>query len=68
VGPIPKQGYLTGVSILDQSGNRSTNYLPSAFTPYLNSNRNSLTSLLFTDLDKKFNYQYLWMFDAEKDY
>ncbi|MFT5244994.1 MAG: hypothetical protein ACI8QQ_002942 [Psychroserpens sp.] len=45
------QGYLTGVSILDQSGNRSTNYLPSAFTPYVNSNRNSYSaSIAFSQI------------------
>jgi hypothetical protein len=45
------QGYLTGVSILDQSGNKSTNYLPSAFTPYSNSNRNSYSaSIAFSQI------------------
>jgi uncharacterized protein Veg len=38
------QGYLTGVDILDQNGNKSTNYLPSSFEPYTKPNRNSYSA------------------------
>ncbi|EIA07583.1 DUF3570 domain-containing protein [Flavobacterium frigoris] len=38
------QGYLSGVTIMDRYGNKSTNYLPSAFTEYTNSNRNSYSA------------------------
>lgn len=40
------QGYLRGVKIYDQNGNISTNYLPSAFSAYSNSNRNSYSASL----------------------
>lgn len=38
------QGYLSGVTIMDRYGNKSSNYLPSAFTEYTNSNRNSYSA------------------------
>jgi hypothetical protein len=38
------QGYLAGVSILDQNGNKSTNYLPSSFSEYSTVNRNSYSA------------------------
>jgi hypothetical protein len=48
------QGYLTGVTIMDRYGNKSTNYLPSAFTPYTNSNRNSYSaSISFSQIMTK---------------
>jgi hypothetical protein len=40
------QGYLTGVSILDQNGNKSTNYLPTSFSEYSAVNRNSYSATI----------------------
>jgi hypothetical protein len=37
-------GFFSGVSILDQNGVKSTAYLPSSFTPYTSSNRNSYSA------------------------
>ena len=38
------QGYLKGVAILDQNGNNSTDYLPTAFKSYDKTNRNSYSA------------------------
>jgi hypothetical protein len=38
------QGYFFGVSVLDQNGESSTNYLPSAFKPVTTVNRNSFSA------------------------
>ncbi|NRT10706.1 DUF3570 domain-containing protein [Flavobacterium sp. 14A] len=38
------QGYLKGVAILDQDGNNSTDYLPTAFKSYDKTNRNSYSA------------------------
>jgi hypothetical protein len=44
-------GFFSGVPILDQNGVESTAYLPSAFTPYVNSNRNSYSaSIAFSQI------------------
>ncbi|PRZ23401.1 uncharacterized protein DUF3570 [Flavobacterium granuli] len=37
-------GLFSGVPVLDQNGNQSTDYSPSAFTPYTSSNRNSYSA------------------------
>lgn len=37
-------GFFSGVPIIDQNGITTTAYLPSAFTPYSNSNRNSYSA------------------------
>lgn len=52
------QGYFNGVTILDQAGNSSTNYLPSAFTAIKSVNRNSYSaSLAFSQvLTKKMQF------------
>lgn len=39
-----KQGYFTGVTVLDQNGQGSTSYLPSAFQPITAVNRNSYSA------------------------
>jgi hypothetical protein len=38
------QGYFSGVPVLDQNGNPSNSYLPSAFTTYDRKNRNSYSA------------------------
>ncbi|NRT14728.1 hypothetical protein HNP99_001072 [Flavobacterium sp. 28A] len=38
------QGYLKGVAILDQNGNATTDYLPTAFKSYDKTNRNSYSA------------------------
>ncbi|AWG23658.1 hypothetical protein FFWV33_13405 [Flavobacterium faecale] len=40
------KGYFSGVTIIDQNGNKSTDYLPTAFTTYSNSKRNSYSASL----------------------
>jgi len=37
-------GFLNGRTVLDQNGNPSSSYMPSAFTPYDSSNRNSYSA------------------------
>jgi len=41
-------GYFKGVTILNQAGNASTAYMPSAFTPWDSKGRNSYTMSFFT--------------------
>lgn len=52
------QGYLNGVTILDQNGQASKNYLPSKFAPVTSVNRNSYSaSFAFSQvLTKKFQF------------
>ncbi|MGO4821750.1 MULTISPECIES: DUF3570 domain-containing protein [unclassified Flavobacterium] len=38
------QGYLNGVTILDQDGNKTTDYLPASFSEYSKVNRNSYSA------------------------
>ncbi len=48
------QGYFSGVSVLDQNGNVSNGYLPSAFSTYNTKNRNSYSvSLSFSQILSK---------------
>ncbi|MFV5696489.1 DUF3570 domain-containing protein [Flavobacterium sp. LB3P122] len=48
------QGYFFGVTIMDQNGNASNGYLPSAFTTYNTKNRNSYSaSLSFSQILSK---------------
>lgn len=48
------QGYFSGVTVLDQNGNASNGYLPTAFTTYNTKNRNSYSaSLSFSQILSK---------------
>lgn len=57
------QGYFKGVTILDQNGMASTNYLPSKFAPVTSVNRNSYSaSFAFSQVLTK-NFQFSVFFD-----
>jgi len=58
------QGYFNGVTVLDQNGVASTNYLPSKFAPVTSVNRNSYSaSFAFSQVLTK-NFQFSVFFDV----
>jgi hypothetical protein len=58
------QGYFNGITILDQNGVASTDYLPSKFTPVTSVNRNSYSaSFAFSQVLTK-NFQFSVFFDV----